>query len=488
MKDKEYGFFMTRNYEVLKPSFNRKTIITSMLGVLATFTLADKVSAETVAPSNIEVVVQANETLSEILDINNSPLSLTQVASVNNIANPSIIKPGQRLKIDSCENGQIPVRPGSSISKLAESRNTTTQKFKDEYGLTTNEIYAGTCLVPVKAPVNKFTDVEIKLNDTLYGISRRFGVSVEQIIADNKITDRNKIMVGDILKIRVISDNTNSPKPQNLEKPKTPTTNPEKPKFLSEISEVLKLVEDFSFNDKEYQEFKKNIVDYRGEASKYPAYNMNIIKNTLPGSYIGEQPGVAFITLHYTDSYSNDIGNFLRSTNNSIGPEDSCCGPHYFIDQDGIVYWLISHDQRGRTVPPFDAATVSIEIEAKGNEPGEGEKEIINNPKQLKSSIYLLAYLSEIFKDDFAKFNFTDHIKGHAELYGRYMNEDDERRMQDLCIDLVNAGFKERNLIDCKNNGTTSGGRADFDEKYVIPIREKVRDILEELNDKSKRS
>ncbi|WP_244885794.1 LysM peptidoglycan-binding domain-containing protein [Carnobacterium viridans] len=53
----------------------------------------------------------------------------------------------------------------------------------------------------IPSPVPKTTNYTVKSGDTLYSIARKHGITVQQIVTTNKLTNANLIKVGQVLKI-----------------------------------------------------------------------------------------------------------------------------------------------------------------------------------------------------------------------------------------------------------------------------------------------
>lgn len=116
-------------------------------------------------------VVQAGDTLGRIaLRFNTSVAALSQL---NGIANPNIIRPGQRLA--------IPVAGGGGGSPPA-----ITQP-------------AVTSVAPTATSVPEPRTYIVQPGDTLFRIAVRFRVSMSQIAQANNISDFNRVYVGQVL-------------------------------------------------------------------------------------------------------------------------------------------------------------------------------------------------------------------------------------------------------------------------------------------------
>lgn len=117
-------------------------------------------------------VVQPGDTLSRIAARFNT--SVAALAQLNGIANPNIIRPGQRLV--------IPVTSGGGSSPAAT-----------QVGLTS--------ATPTSTPVAQSRTYVVQPGDTLFRIALRFQVAMSQIAQVNNISDFNRVYVGQILVI-----------------------------------------------------------------------------------------------------------------------------------------------------------------------------------------------------------------------------------------------------------------------------------------------
>ena len=115
--------------------------------------------------------VQKGETLYSIS--RKYGISVGELCSENNISTSAVIKTGQKLK--------IPTQNSS------ETKNTQKIEKTDTY--------------------------IVKKGDTLYGIAKRFGISVETLTILNKMSGSNTIKVGQVLTVPLASsENTNQQK------------------------------------------------------------------------------------------------------------------------------------------------------------------------------------------------------------------------------------------------------------------------------------
>ncbi len=162
-------------------------------------------------------VVAAGETLSSIGTTYN--VSPHLIALANDLSDADVITSGTTLYIPDA-NGRLPdsaptlgvhvVQAGESLSSIASSFGVTTQNLMYANGISDpNYIQVGQVLtiprgnvapppapVPVPAPQTTYT---VQAHDTLYSIAKRYGVTIEAVMAANGLTDRTYITTGQVL-------------------------------------------------------------------------------------------------------------------------------------------------------------------------------------------------------------------------------------------------------------------------------------------------
>lgn len=138
--------------------------------------------------------------------------TVSALVELNNISNPNLIYAGSTLKIPSSNtsngsNGSsyitYVVRSGDTLSQLAVTYNTTVSEIAYVNNIrNVNLIYVGQTLhIPTHSNDIKHSLYIVKPGDTLWGISRRFGVSIARIVMLNRISNPNLIYPGNVLRI-----------------------------------------------------------------------------------------------------------------------------------------------------------------------------------------------------------------------------------------------------------------------------------------------
>lgn len=171
----------------------------------------------TINTETITYTVQRGDTLWAIA--RRYGTTVGEIAEINNISNPNLIYPGQELRIptNSTTEGEetrgtgdiiYTVQRGDTLSKIAREYNVTVAHIVELNDITNpNLIYPGeklritesdvTNLSPI--PKNNYSTYTVRRGDTLYGIARRFGISVNYLVSANNIQNPNLIFPGQIL-------------------------------------------------------------------------------------------------------------------------------------------------------------------------------------------------------------------------------------------------------------------------------------------------
>ena len=144
--------------------------------------------------------VKRGDTLEKIARRNGTTIGTLQ--KVNNLRSKNRILVGQRLKIPS----ELPVttyrvKRGDKLEKIARSYGTTVGTLVRLNGLKSrNRIYVGQKLkVPSNLPAT--TIYRVKRGDTLEKVARRNGTTIRELMTRNNLKSKNRIYVGQKLKI-----------------------------------------------------------------------------------------------------------------------------------------------------------------------------------------------------------------------------------------------------------------------------------------------
>lgn len=157
------------------------------------------------------IIIQKGDTLSGLALRYHTTVS--KLVELNNIANPNLIYAGNTLIVPISSSGSggdntssdeiYIVRSGDTLSGIAAQYHTTVTAIANLNHIpNVNLIYTGQRLF---IPTNRFdmshTLYQVRWGDTLWGISRRFGVSIATIVRLNRIANPNLIYAGTTLRI-----------------------------------------------------------------------------------------------------------------------------------------------------------------------------------------------------------------------------------------------------------------------------------------------
>ena len=159
------------------------------------------------------IIIQWGDTLSQLaIDYNTTGET---VVELNNISNPNLIYAGDTLIVPN--NGDIDdesgegtsdetiyiVQRGDTLSQIALDFGTTVQAIAIRNNIqNVNLIYTGQVLIiPTYSGNTNYITYKIQYGDTLWSISRRYGVSIAQLVRLNRIANPNLIYAGNTIRI-----------------------------------------------------------------------------------------------------------------------------------------------------------------------------------------------------------------------------------------------------------------------------------------------
>lgn len=156
--------------------------------------------------STIAYTVKKGDTLSEIAKEYGT--TVDKIATLNNISNTNLIYVGQYLVIPTTSNANVStattytVKNGDTLSGIANKFGTTYQKLAEINGLSNpNIIYPGQVLKINGTTANSTKTYTVQSGDNLTKIAKQFNTTVDSLVSKNGIKDKNKIYVGQVLKI-----------------------------------------------------------------------------------------------------------------------------------------------------------------------------------------------------------------------------------------------------------------------------------------------
>ena len=172
----------------------------------------DSINTETVF-----YTIQAGDTLSEIASRYGT--TVQELVDINNLANPNLIYPGETLRVatnstvhgsETRGTGSITytVQRGNTLSQIANAYGVTVSHIVEMNNLQNpNLIYPGEKLritQSTNTTLNLVTQnnyYTVQRGDTLSGIARRYGVTVSYLVNLNGIQNPNLIYPGQFIKV-----------------------------------------------------------------------------------------------------------------------------------------------------------------------------------------------------------------------------------------------------------------------------------------------
>lgn len=136
--------------------------------------------------------VKKGDTLYSISKNQNIPIDT--IIKLNNLTS-SNLEIGQQLKLKSDSNNssnknQYMVQRGDTLYSLALKYNTTVDKLRKLNNLNTNTLTIGQILVlPIETDIDEYDIYVVKKGDSLWSISRKFNIDVNDLIELNNLKD-----------------------------------------------------------------------------------------------------------------------------------------------------------------------------------------------------------------------------------------------------------------------------------------------------------
>ena len=142
------------------------------------------IGVSTVSANANSYTVKSGDTLYHIAKTNHTTVSA--IAKLNNIKNPTLIFAGQNLRVGSVSETTAKSTQAKSSANKTSSTNTTSNANKTSSTNTTSN-------------ANKASSYTVKSGDTLYRIARNAGMSVADLARINGISNANVLRVGQTL-------------------------------------------------------------------------------------------------------------------------------------------------------------------------------------------------------------------------------------------------------------------------------------------------
>ncbi|MBB1086357.1 LysM peptidoglycan-binding domain-containing protein [Limosilactobacillus fastidiosus] len=147
-------------------------------------------------------IVQSGDTLSGIAA--KFGTTYQNLASLNGIANPNLIMPGQVLKVTGQADNQTVyyVQAGDTLSGIANKFGTTVNALVSANGISNpNVIYVGQKIVVSGNGSSQSGTYVVKTGDTLSGIASAHGTTWQELATKNHIANPNMIFVGQTIQL-----------------------------------------------------------------------------------------------------------------------------------------------------------------------------------------------------------------------------------------------------------------------------------------------
>ena len=166
----------------------------------------DTVVTPPVESATVSYEVQSGDNLTKIAKKYGT--TVDEIVRLNNISDPNLIYVGQYLVIPTTSNAQVStdstyvVKSGDTLSGIANKFGTTYQKLAEINGISNpNIIYPGQVLKINGTTANSTKTYTVQSGDNLTKIAKQFNTTVDSLVSKNGIKDKNKIYVGQVLKI-----------------------------------------------------------------------------------------------------------------------------------------------------------------------------------------------------------------------------------------------------------------------------------------------
>lgn len=172
---------------------------------------------DSINTESISYTVQLGDTLSEIA--NQYGTTVQELVDINQLANPNLIYPGQILRIATNSTINASETRGTGSIIYTVQRGNTLSQIASAYGVSVNHIveinniknpnliYPGEKLRITEStnttlnPILQNNYYKVQLGDTLSSIAKKYGVTLQYLVNLNGIQNPNLIYVGQLIKV-----------------------------------------------------------------------------------------------------------------------------------------------------------------------------------------------------------------------------------------------------------------------------------------------
>lgn len=187
----EYGF-IDNTKDAYKLQNNLDNLVEGAVKAIAEYLGVPYTKPGITANNQDTYTVKKGDTLYSISKNQNIPIDT--IIKLNNLTS-SNLEIGQQLKLKSDSNNssnknQYIVQRGDTLYSLALKYNTTVDKLRKLNNLNTNTLTIGQILVlPIENDIDEYDIYVVKKGDSLWSISRKFNIDINDLIELNNLKD-----------------------------------------------------------------------------------------------------------------------------------------------------------------------------------------------------------------------------------------------------------------------------------------------------------
>ena len=187
----EYGF-IDNTKDAYKLQNNLDTLVEGAVKAIAEYLGVPYTKPGITVNDQDTYTVKKGDTLYSISKKQNIPIDT--IIKLNNLTS-SNLEIGQQLKLkrdsnNSSNKNQYIVKRGDTLYSIALKNNTTVDKLRELNNLNTNTLTIGQILVlPIETDIDEYDIYVVKKGDSLWSISRKFNIDINDLIELNNLKD-----------------------------------------------------------------------------------------------------------------------------------------------------------------------------------------------------------------------------------------------------------------------------------------------------------